>query len=583
MTNSDKLLVVTCVSDDDGKLTSLKKSCAENQLPLTILGNPCTWICNAVKVRLMNDYLQTVPGDQLILFVDAYDVYINDSAETIAAAFKSFQCDVLFSAEANFYFRSDRLQYYYWKYYPRLHQYYNYLNSGSYIGTAGALKTMMSDISTSYNVDLHDDDQLLEIRSDQYLFSRFYVDSYHRGINTSITVRLDHGQELLACTGGRQRVIGWPEISWIHSFVFYRYERVCLKKLHLHECQNSIIDLQFDTKTNRFINVKTKTNPSVIHLPTTKNRFERLIERLKRGRSKQVWNNPLAVATSLIAWIGAGVTTAVCLTMNSRETNPDMIFRFRANRSPEWRSVQAKFVKHLKNSEPFSFIHFNDGELTFIRKYLNGDSTRTWYGRGQHSYDITLGKRLLESIQTRQSNCYIGLPCSSCWPEHRLVAEELTAKVENVVPAMAFHHNLPMIPAVFNLIRDKEIFVVANPHQDFSILRALGIPVSEDRRVNVPFTNSYRMADELQGMVFPPVGVVLLTCGMLAKIILPTWIKRNPQTTFLALGSCLDDLIQRKDSRFRLFPSFLPFTSNVYGGKRFLFGPKRPCSECYNM
>src|SRR5690606_11339970 len=58
MTNSDKLLVVTCVSDDDGKLTSLKKSCAENQLPLTILGNPCTWICNAVKVRLMNDYLQ---------------------------------------------------------------------------------------------------------------------------------------------------------------------------------------------------------------------------------------------------------------------------------------------------------------------------------------------------------------------------------------------------------------------------------------------------------------------------------------------------------------------------------------------
>ncbi len=579
--NIPELLVVTIASPVDERIDVLKKSCEDNGLELAILGEGVNWVSNAIKLRIIDEFLKTKPEDQLILFVDAYDVFINADSEQIVNKFLAFKTDILFSAESNFFFKVKKLRYYYWKYYPRLHRRYNYLNSGSYMGSVSSIRTMIQEICQYYDIKLPDDEQLRSIGSDQYMFSRYYVDHYHGGITSSTSIKLDHNQELFACTAGRQWVVRWPMTTWVQSFLFFRYERRLLKLFGLAEKQNTILDLRYNKDTEEFHNRSTDTNPSIIHLPRTEKRFEQLINRLKKnGFNYTVFHLP-AVLVSFIAWIESFLSSSIATLINVGITEPYRLFRFTPNKNPEWDQGIKKFIDHLQKKEAFAFAHFNDGELTFIKKHLDQDTRATWYGRGQQSYDDVLGNRLMMSIQENRKNYYVGIPCSTCWPEHRKLADELTKDVERTIPAMIFHHNLSFVPAIVNLLRDREVFFIGNENQDYSILGELGMNIKESNRTNVPFVNSYVLYEQMKDRRFPEGSVVLLTCGMLAKILIPTWFANNPTVTFLALGSSLDDLIQKENMRFILFPKFLPFSSNVYPTKYFLFGRKKPCKECY--
>lgn len=581
MEHTPDLMVVTIASHVDERINLLRESCTNNNLELTILGEGVKWISNAVKFRIINDFLKDQPENQMILFVDAYDVYLNGSAEEIISKFNSFKTDIVFSAESNFFFKKKHLRYYYWKYYPRLHKKYNYLNSGSYMGRASSLRTMIQEITRFYKVDLNNDAQLKDIESDQYLFNRYYVDQYHHGITSENSITLDYSQELFACTAGRQWVVRWPMLTWIQSFLFFRYERRLLKLFRLQERQNTILDLKYVKKTKSFFNKVTKTNPVVIHLPRTEKRFEKLINRLKKNSINLSFLHLPAVLVSFVAWLESFFSSSIATLINVGVTDPKRIYRFTPNSNPEWDQGIKKFIEHLRKKESFAFAHFNDGELTFIKKHLDEDTKKTWYGRGQQSYDDLLGKRLLSSIQENRKNYYVGIPCSTCWPEHRALANDLTKEVDNTIPAMIFHHNLSFIPAIINELRDREVFFIGNENQNYSILGELGVNVKEENRTNVPFVNSYVLYEQMKDRKFPEGSIVLLTCGMLAKILIPTWFANNPNVTFLALGSALDDLIQKENMRFILFPKFLPISSNVYPTKYFLFGRKKICNECY--
>lgn len=96
------------------------------------------------KLVAMNEFLATLPSDDVVCFVDGYDVTCF-GLEEVLEKFKRMNVDVLFSAETSCYPWSHVQQLY-----PSTTSIYRYLNSGGYMGYVAALQQVLSrDMSAS--------------------------------------------------------------------------------------------------------------------------------------------------------------------------------------------------------------------------------------------------------------------------------------------------------------------------------------------------------------------------------------------------------------------------------------------------
>ncbi|MEQ8533448.1 MAG: hypothetical protein RIB86_16450, partial [Imperialibacter sp.] len=268
---------------------------------------------------------------------------------------------------------------------------------------------------------------------------------------------------------------------------------------------------------------------------------------------------------------------------NKGRSIQQQVFRYSKNFGPTYHESASRLRDLLKKKEPFCFSHLNDGEITFIRKYLSKDNEAKWYGRKQQIYSEVLAERLLTALQTKNHNYFVGIPCGTCYPELKALALKLRQADEFTVPAMTIHHNLSLLPAILGALRGRKLFFVLNEYQDLTVLKKLGLEADETRIMRVPFRNSYELYDELAEQRFGDGTVVMMMCGMLAKIVSPVWFGNNPTCTFLAFGSSMDDLIQTDNIKYKLYPSEFPYTRNIYPYRSFLFGLKKPCPECFDL
>jgi GR25 family glycosyltransferase involved in LPS biosynthesis len=101
------------------------------------------------KINLIRKELQLLSPAELVMFVDGYDVIFLDTLSVIEKRFTGFQCDILFAAEKTCWPSTDRSDYF-----PPSDTPYRFLNSGAFIGKAGALlKFLHQDVAD------HEDDQ----------------------------------------------------------------------------------------------------------------------------------------------------------------------------------------------------------------------------------------------------------------------------------------------------------------------------------------------------------------------------------------------------------------------------------------
>jgi len=291
-----KLIVVTFSDKPLPEDNYLKKTCKEQDLDLKVIIH-APWEFNAIKIKLLYEWLQDVSSDVVILATDAFDVAIYDNEETILEKYHQIEGDIIFSAESNFYFRNKKLIKHYWKAYPRQRTIYDYLNSGTYIGRAGDLTKMVEKMIENGDISLNSE-SLRVTRSDQYAFSKHYVDAYH--FTKTPQIRLDHDQKLMGCSGGRFAVIPFPDLSKMQAFLFFLIERNILKVLKLHRHQN--LSKDFEIKNERFFNKKTKQFPSVVHLPGTWDNFGLVIKKFL-SQDHQVTSNPVALLVSLFSFM----------------------------------------------------------------------------------------------------------------------------------------------------------------------------------------------------------------------------------------------------------------------------------------
>jgi hypothetical protein len=449
------------------------------------------------------------------------------------------------------------------------------------MGKPQYLLQMLEDIFRYYHVNPDNEEQLSRIRSDQYLFSRFYADTTLGAIALPYRISLDRKQEVFGCTGGRMTTLPWPLLHPIQAFLFSKYERRFLKTFSLTPCQ--MFSRDYVIRNGKILNKKYGSSPPILHFPGTYERFQvawkLLRDHVAFSRWSLLW--PIAVLISFVAWIRSLGAYAFIFYINKGETRPEQIFRFGRHGNHEFEAARERLTAHLQKGEAFAYGHFNDGELTFLGKLEAEDHEASWFGRKQHQYDKQLAKRLKSAIQYRQDRYYVGVPCSICHPEHRKLADALVPDHPGKLPAMTLHHQLSILPVWLRALLEREVFFVINEYQSLELMRALGIEVKKDHIITVPYLNAYREFDRLKNEKFPPGAVVLMTCGMLAKILLPLWYGKYPKTTFIALGSAIDDFIQPKRMKFRLFPKDFPMTRNLRTSRSFLFGRKRNCPECF--
>jgi GR25 family glycosyltransferase involved in LPS biosynthesis len=148
--------IVTVASDQD-KAILLRTSAERFAIPLNNLGLGVVWEGGDMtgpgggqKINLVKSFLNTVDENDLVLFVDGYDVIINDNIQTIVERYNDMGGDVVVAAEKNCWPSKDMEGKF-----PPSHTAYRYPNSGLYIGRAGSLKLLFGEEITN-----RQDDQL---------------------------------------------------------------------------------------------------------------------------------------------------------------------------------------------------------------------------------------------------------------------------------------------------------------------------------------------------------------------------------------------------------------------------------------
>ncbi len=136
-----KLHLCTCASHHVKNLDQLLHSCNEQGIELDIvgMGKPFSF---GMCLREFKTYLEALPEDDIVLFIDAYDVLILADAETLLEKFHKMQVPYTFSAETNCHPFPHVANIH-----PETASRFKYLNSGSYMGYVAALKQIFEEIS----------------------------------------------------------------------------------------------------------------------------------------------------------------------------------------------------------------------------------------------------------------------------------------------------------------------------------------------------------------------------------------------------------------------------------------------------
>lgn len=518
-----------------------------------------------LKVVRLHEFLgeNRLQEKSLVLVVNGVGTHLTGKPEQIIENFQQQEADVLFAADANFNYPEGPLQYYHWKFYPRNHK-YNYLDSDAFIGEVGAVRDLLRDINAAYHLANG------ASKEDLY-FTRYYLDVFLEIRSPTYKVAIDGNQEMLAATRGSLGATKYPYFNWVMDhFVALAEAKHSADGGYVRK---KVRGLKFDVKSSAFRNTRTGTVPLVVTVP------REYAEEVDFKGSSGLGN----ALKSLISYKVAFFKFVLVFIVNRFSINPHQTFRFEKHKNPDYEKTMRKFLGFLDTGEAFTFAHFNDGELNFIKKYLADDHKKTWNGRIQDQYDIPLAERLLDSIKYQQDNYFIGVSCSTCGAPRRRVADELMGEYRGKVGAMVFHHNLFYLPKIISQMVNRDMYFVMNDYQELGILENLGVTVKEENKIKIPFVNSHKEYDNLKDRKFPEGAFVILMCGMLAKVLIRNWYELNPKTTFIALGSTMDDFIQLSNTNYRPYPKKLPLTRNVHLIKSFLFGKKKRCVECYNI
>jgi hypothetical protein len=247
------LTVVTCLSDvgDRGYCRYLRPSCLCHDLRLVTLHVRSGWPSHRAKDELLRLYLRRLPSSAVVLFTDAYDTALLAPAEAILAKYLGFGAPIVCTAERNCW-PDESLS----KYFPASPTAFRFLNTGGFIGTAGALRDLIHETQRLRSAERShppdgDAPRAETMRADRYPWSNQYL--WHLTyLRDPSRIALDYYTALFLSLGTdletRRREV-MPGTTAIETSPLYRSERERIARecevvdgriVHRDTCQSPI-------------------------------------------------------------------------------------------------------------------------------------------------------------------------------------------------------------------------------------------------------------------------------------------------------------------------------------------------------
>lgn len=152
--------------------------------------------------------IKDVPDNEIICFVDGYDLFVNSNTDEIINKFLNYKCDLLFGAELNCFPDNENLKRKMGNI-PCLTK-YKYINSGGYIGYASAIRKLLTWKSPT------EIKKMCEEGTDQLYFAEYFIEN---------KIQLDYKQKIFQ----NMYRVSWNEIS-VKNNKFYN------KKIDEYPC-----------------------------------------------------------------------------------------------------------------------------------------------------------------------------------------------------------------------------------------------------------------------------------------------------------------------------------------------------------
>ena len=198
MPDKDADILFYTYGTDYDNINTLIKSCKENNVNMNVDGIGSKWNGNKDKPTNFINFLNECRDDQIVMFVDAYDVILFDNIENIINKFLEFNKPLVFSAEIYCWPDNDI-----YKYYPEKtkNEKFRYVNSGTYMGYAKDLKEMLKTYNEGKNCIKYNqkDDTIPDgFISDQRCMHKYYLENLDK-------IALDHKQKIWSLCAGTKR------------------------------------------------------------------------------------------------------------------------------------------------------------------------------------------------------------------------------------------------------------------------------------------------------------------------------------------------------------------------------------------
>lgn len=136
-----------------------------------------------IKINLLREALKSHDDNDLILFLDGYDTFILGDWDEIEARFLGFGCDMVFSAETTCWPDSQLSHLF------QADTDYKFLNSGTFIGRAGAIKALIAEEITNL-----DDDQ-------RYITTKYLSGDHNIRLDTECYIFQTHADNVVIKNG----------------------------------------------------------------------------------------------------------------------------------------------------------------------------------------------------------------------------------------------------------------------------------------------------------------------------------------------------------------------------------------------
>jgi len=217
-----------------------------------------------------------------------------------------------------------------------------------------------------------------------------------------------------------------------------------------------------------------------------------------------------------------------------------------------------EILQKLENKVPFAFNRFNDGEMKGILQ------PGCVVSRGDQVVTKDLSDMLTEALKHSQENYIKGKPCSVCFPEYDMIFYRINSddNVTNATVLINRNYTDFMIKAPGLFQKYDNIYWIGNSNHNVTKLEQY-LNVKIQKLVSVSAQNAWADFNAVKHLYkkIKDNSLVLLSCGVLERVLVYYFFKHNPNSTYLSIGSMFD-----------------PLTRNVY--HKYHKNVLKPCSEC---